>query len=59
MNEEQLIHSTVKAEILRRRAEALAHPEKLVAWEIAYPSMKQLFDNLRRKNPRSSRSGRS
>ncbi len=41
------IHPEVKAEILRRREEALAHPEKLEAWESAFPRMKQRFDELR------------
>jgi recombinational DNA repair ATPase RecF len=45
------IHPEVKAEILRRREEALAHPEKLEAWESAFPRMKQRFDELRLKNP--------
>jgi hypothetical protein len=49
----------LRAELLRRRKEALAHPEKLTAWEIAFPLMKQRFDDLRRKNPRSNRNGRS
>ena len=47
------IHPEVKAEILRRREEALAHPEKLEAWDNAFPRMKQQFDELRRKNPYS------
>jgi len=47
------IHPEVKAEILRRREEALAHPEKLEAWESAFPRMKQRFDELHRKNPYS------
>lgn len=47
------IHPEVKAEILRRREEALANPEKLEAWESAFPRMKQRFDELRRKNPYS------
>lgn len=45
------IHPEVKAEILRRREEALAHPERLEAWESAYPRMRQRFDELRRQNP--------
>ena len=45
------IHPEVQAEILRRRAEALAHPEKLEAWESAFPKMKQRFNELRRQNP--------
>ncbi len=45
------IHPEVKAEILRRREEALAHPERLEAWESAYPRMWQRFDELRRQNP--------
>ena len=45
------IHPEVQAEILRRREEALAHPEKLEAWESAFPRMQQRFDELRRKNP--------
>ena len=45
------IHPEVKAEILRRREEALAHPEKLEAWESAFPKMKQRFNELRGKNP--------
>ena len=47
------IHPEVRAEILRRREEALANPEKLEAWESAFPRMKQRFDDLRRKNPYS------
>jgi hypothetical protein len=45
------IHPEVQAEILRRREEALAHPEKLEAWESAFPKMKQRFHELRRQNP--------
>ena len=45
------IHPEVKAEILRRREEALAHPEKFEDWKSAFPRMKQQFDELRRKNP--------
>ena len=45
------IHPEVQAEILRRREEALAHPEKLEDWESAFPRMKQRFDELRGKNP--------
>ena len=45
------IHPEVQAEILRRREEALAHPEKLEAWESAFPKMKQRFNELRRQNP--------
>ena len=45
------IHPEVKAEILRRREEALAHPERLEAWEDAFPRMRQRFDELRRQNP--------
>ncbi len=45
------IHPEVKAEVLRRREEALAHPEKLEAWATAFPRMQQRFDELRRKNP--------
>lgn len=51
LGEDDDIHPEVKAEILRRRDEALAHPEKLEAWERAFPRMKQRFDDLRRKNP--------
>lgn len=47
------IHPELKAELLRRREEALAHPERLVAWETAFPRMKQRFRELRRKNPPS------
>jgi hypothetical protein len=45
------IHPEVQAEILRRREEALAHPEKLEAWESAFPRMKQRFNERRRQNP--------
>ncbi|HEY0548799.1 MAG TPA: hypothetical protein VGF13_04300 [Verrucomicrobiae bacterium] len=45
------IHPEVEAEILRRRDEAMAHPEKLEAWESAFPRMKQRFNELRRQNP--------
>ena len=47
------LHPEVKAELLRRREEALAHPEKLEAWTTAYPRMQERFDELRRKNPYS------
>lgn len=47
------IHPEVQAEILRRRDEALAHPEELENWNTAFPRMKQRFDELRRKNPSS------
>ena len=47
------IHPETKAEILRRREEALAHPEKLEAWDSAFPRMKQRFNDLRGKNPYS------
>ena len=50
-NDDGEIHPEVQAEILRRRAEALAHPEKLEAWESAFPKMKQRFNELRRQNP--------
>jgi len=45
------IHPEVKADILRRREEALTHPEKLQAWETAFPRMKKRFEDLRGKNP--------
>ena len=45
------IHPEVKADIHRRREEALAHPEKLEAWESAFPKMQQRFNELRGKNP--------
>jgi hypothetical protein len=47
------VHPEVKAEILLRRQESLSHPEKLEAWESAFPRMKQRFDELRGKNPYS------
>jgi hypothetical protein len=47
------IHPEVKADILKRREEALADPERLKTWESAFPQMKQRFDELRRKNPYS------
>jgi hypothetical protein len=50
-NDDGEIHPEVQAEILRRREEALAHPEKLEAWESAFPKMKQRFNELRRQNP--------
>ena len=50
-SDEGEIHPEVQAEILRRREEALAHPEKLEAWESAFPRMKQRFNELRRQNP--------
>jgi hypothetical protein len=49
--DDEQIHPEVQAEILRRRDEALAHPERLEAWESAFPRMKQRFDELRRQNP--------
>ena len=45
------IHPEVKADILRRRDEALAHPELLQSWETAFPKMKLRFNELRGKNP--------
>lgn len=50
-NDEGEIHPEVQAEILRRREEALAHPEKLEAWDSAFPKMKQRFNELRGQNP--------
>jgi hypothetical protein len=50
-SDDQEVHPEVQAEILRRREEALAHPEKLEAWESAFPKMKQRFNELRRQNP--------
>jgi hypothetical protein len=44
------IHPEAKADILRRREEALAHPDKMEAWENAFPRVKQRFDELRSKN---------
>lgn len=41
------LHPEVKAEILQRWEEALAHPEKLEPWENAFPRMKQRFNELR------------
>jgi hypothetical protein len=43
----------VKADVLRRREEALAHPEKLENWESAFPRLTRRFDELRRQNPYS------
>lgn len=37
------IRPEVKAEILRRRDEAIAHPEKLEIWETAFPRIKASF----------------
>jgi hypothetical protein len=51
VGENEDIHPEVSAEILRRREEALTHPEKLESWESAFPRMKERFDELRRKNP--------
>ncbi len=48
------IHPEVQAEVLRRREEALDHPEKLETWENAFPRMQQQFDDLRRKNSYTS-----
>ena len=48
------IHPEVQAEILRRRDEAIAHPELLEDWNTAFPRIKQRFDELRRKNPYAS-----
>jgi len=45
------IDAGVKEEVLRRRDDALAHPEKLESWDDAFPRMKQSFDELRGKNP--------
>ncbi len=50
-SDDDQIHPEVQAEILRRREEALAHPEKLEAWGSAFPRMQQRFDELRHKNP--------
>ena len=50
-NDDGEIHPEVQAEIMRRREEALAHPEKLENWESAFPRMKQRFNELRRQNP--------
>jgi recombinational DNA repair ATPase RecF len=36
----------VRADILRRREDALSHPEKLEDWESAFPRMTRHFDGL-------------
>ena len=48
------IHPEVQAEILRRRDEAIAHPELMENWNTAFPRIKQRFDELRHKNPFAS-----
>lgn len=40
------VHPELKAEILRRRDEARAHPDKLEPWSDAFSRMKQRFDDL-------------
>jgi hypothetical protein len=45
------IHPEVQAEILRRRDEAMAQPERLEAWETAFPRMRHRFNELCRQNP--------
>lgn len=45
------VHPEVKAEVLRRRDEALTEPDATEAWATAYPRMRQQFDELRRQNP--------
>ena len=50
------IHTEGEAEILRRRDEAMAHPEKLEAWESAFPRMKQRFTELRHRQNLFARS---
>ena len=53
LGSDDAVHPEVEAEILRRRDDALANPQKLEAWENAFPRMKQRFDELRRQNPYS------
>jgi hypothetical protein len=44
------IHPSVKAEILRRRDEALAHPELLEPWEGTLARARQRLHEFRRQN---------
>jgi len=43
------IHPEVQAEILRRRAEALAHPELLEPWEGTTDRLRERLNEIRRQ----------
>ena len=43
------IHPSVKAEVLRRRDEALAHPELMEPWDGTMNKARELLDEIRRQ----------
>jgi len=51
--DEDEIHPEVKAEILRRRDEALAHPELMEPWDGTMTKARELLDEIRRKKAQS------
>ncbi len=51
--EEGKIHPEIKAEILRRREEALAHPERLEPWEGTADKLRSQLNEIRRKKAQS------
>jgi len=48
-NDDGEIHPEVQAEILRRRAEALAHPELLEPWEGTTERLRGQLNEIRRQ----------
>ena len=51
--DEEEIHPTVQAEILRRRDEVLAHPELMEPWDGTMNKARELLDEIRRKKAQS------
>ena len=51
--DEDYIHPSVKAEVLRRRDEALAHPELMEPWDGTMNKARELLDEIRRKKAQS------
>lgn len=51
--EEDEIHPTVQAEILRRRDEVMAHPELMEPWDGTMNKARALLDEIRRKKAQS------
>ena len=51
--DEDAIHPTVQAEILRRRDEVLAHPELMEPWDGTVNKARELLNEIRRKKAQS------
>lgn len=51
--DDDYIHPSVQAEVLRRRDEALAHPELMEPWDGTMDKARELLNEFRRKKAQS------